>query len=67
LLGAEPARRGRAIGPRLVNAAEEALVASGCRLVEVTSNLARTDAHRFYERLGYERTSVRLAREPGHG
>jgi predicted N-acetyltransferase YhbS len=63
----DAAMRGRGIGARLVNAAEEALVASGCRLVEVTSNLARTDAHRFYERLGYERTSVRLAREPGHG
>ena len=57
--------RGRGIGAQLVRAAETALVAGGCQLVEVTSNLARTEAHRFYERLGYERTSVRLAREPG--
>jgi hypothetical protein len=28
----------------------------------VTSNLRRTDAHRFWERLGYERTSARFAR-----
>jgi predicted N-acetyltransferase YhbS len=61
----EAALRGRGIGAELVRAAEEALVADGCQLVEVTSNLARTEAHRFYERLGYERTSVRLAREPG--
>nr|WP_166178195.1 GNAT family N-acetyltransferase [Altererythrobacter segetis] len=60
----DTALRGRGIGAGLVRAAEEALVAAGCQLVEVTSNLARTDAHRFYERLGYERTSVRLAREP---
>jgi predicted N-acetyltransferase YhbS len=60
----DEACRGRGIGARLVRAAEEALVAAGCQLVEVTSNLARTEAHRFYERLGYERTSVRLAREP---
>jgi hypothetical protein len=47
-----------------VRAAEKALAEAGCGLVEVTSKVRRADAHRFYERLGYERTSVRLAREP---
>ena len=61
----DSAVRGRGIGAELVRSAEEALVAGGCQLVEITSNLARIDAHRFYERLGYQRTSVRLAREPG--
>ena len=61
----DAALRGRGIGAALVRAAERALTASGCGLVEVTSHQSRTDAHRFYERLGYERTSVRLAREPG--
>lgn len=55
--------RGRGIGAVLVRAAERALGERGCYMVEVTSNLRRADAHRFYERLGYERTSVRLARE----
>lgn len=59
----DEALRGRGIGARLVRAAEQALAAQGCYMVEVTSNLRRTDAHRFYERLGYERTSVRLAKE----
>jgi len=59
---AEPLR-GRGIGAELVRAAEQALAAQGCYMVEVTSHVRRTDAHRFYERLGYERTSVRLARE----
>jgi GNAT superfamily N-acetyltransferase len=59
----DAAVRGRGIGAALVRAAERELAGAGCRLVEVTSNLARTDAHRFYERLGYERTSVRFSRD----
>jgi N-acetylglutamate synthase-like GNAT family acetyltransferase len=55
--------RGQGIGAALVRAAEEVLAAQGCYMVEVTSNLKRTRAHRFYEKLGYERTSVRLAKE----
>lgn len=55
--------RSRGIGARLVRAAEETLAAQGCYMVEVTSHARRTEAHRFYERLGYEKTSVRLARE----
>lgn len=63
MLVVDAAARSRGIGAKLVHAAERALAEAGCRLVEVTSNLQRTEAHRFYERLGYERTSVRLARE----
>jgi GNAT superfamily N-acetyltransferase len=59
----DEAVRGRGIGAALVRAAEDALAAQGCYMIEVTSNTRRTDAHRFYERLGYERTSVRLAKE----
>ena len=59
----DEALRGRGIGAQLVRAAEEALAEQGCYMVEVTSHVRRTDAHRFYERLGYERTSVRMAKE----
>ena len=55
--------RGQGIGAALVASAERHLLKQGCRIVEVTSNLARTRAHRFYESLGYEKSSVRLARE----
>ncbi len=58
----DEARRNRGVGAALVRAAERALAAQACYMVEVTSNLARSAAHRFYERLGYEKTSVRLAR-----
>ena len=54
--------RSRGIGAALVRAAERALAAQGCYMVEVTSHVRRTEAHRFYERLGYEKTSVRLAK-----
>ena len=55
--------RSRGIGAHLVRAAEEALATQGCYMIEVTSHMRRTEAHRFYERLGYARTSVRLAKE----
>lgn len=58
----EEGRRNRGIGAMLVRAAEEALRAQGCYMIEVTSHVRRADAHRFYERLGYEKTSVRLMR-----
>lgn len=59
----DEALRGRGIGAALVRAAERFLAERGCYMVEVTSHMRRTGAHRFYERLGYEHTSVRLARE----
>jgi GNAT superfamily N-acetyltransferase len=58
----DAAERGRGIGRALVAAAEERLTRDGCILLEITSNLRRADAHAFYERIGYARTSVRLAR-----
>jgi GNAT superfamily N-acetyltransferase len=54
------AERGRGVGRALVEAAERRLTARGCGMVEVTSNRQRTDAHAFYERLGYAITSYRF-------
>ena len=59
--------RGSGIGRALVRHAEAHLVSRGCGLVEVTSNIRRADAHRFYERLGYQKTSVRLAHDCSTG
>jgi GNAT superfamily N-acetyltransferase len=54
--------RGRGVGRALVTAAEAMLAARGCVLLEVTSNRRRTDAHAFYERLGFAATSLRFAK-----
>ena len=55
----ERARR-QGVGRALVDTAERLLTARGCGLVEVTSNQRLTHAHSFYERLGYEATSLRF-------
>ncbi len=52
--------RGKGIGRALVDAAEQFFAERGCKLVEVTSNLRLVDTHSFYERLGYEATSLRF-------
>ena len=52
--------RGQGVGRAIVEAAEQMLAARGCESVELTSNRRRTDAHAFYERLGYEASSFRF-------
>lgn len=45
--------RGRGIGSRLINHAVTRARELGCYRVQLTSNEARTDAHRFYEAHGF--------------
>jgi GNAT superfamily N-acetyltransferase len=46
--------RGSGLGTQLIRWAIDASRHQGCRLVQLTSDKSRTDAHRFYERLGFE-------------
>jgi GNAT superfamily N-acetyltransferase len=55
--------RGEGLGRALVVAAEDACRAAGCGLMEITSHVRLADAHAFYAHLGYERTSLRFARD----
>jgi GNAT superfamily N-acetyltransferase len=45
--------RGSGLGTRLIEWAIEQARERGCNVVQLTSNAARTDAHRFYRRLGF--------------
>jgi len=50
--------RGSGLGTRLIEWAIEESRCQGCQLVQLTSDRARTDAHRFYERLGFTASHV---------
>jgi GNAT superfamily N-acetyltransferase len=53
-----PDHRGRGIGSVLVRDAVSRARTLGCYRVQLTSNRARTEAHHFYERLGFEPSHV---------
>ncbi len=55
--------QGQGIGRKLVEAAEDWMRKRGCYLVEVTSNDRRAEAHAFYRHMGYQRTSIRFAKD----
>ncbi|MFJ8782470.1 GNAT family N-acetyltransferase [Streptomyces sp. NPDC102476] len=50
--------RGSGLGTRLIEWAVEESRRQNCQLVQLTSDSTRTDAHRFYERLGFTASHV---------
>ena len=53
-----PDMRGRKIGETMVRFALEEATRLGADLITLSSNAKRSDAHRFYERLGFEKSHV---------
>jgi len=51
-----PDQRGTGLGSLMVRWAIERCRETGCGMVQLTSNKSRRDAHRFYEKLGFEPT-----------
>ena len=51
-------QRGAGLGRHMIEWAIAESRARGCVLVQLTSDASRTDAHRFYERLGFVRSHV---------
>ncbi|MFD5536815.1 GNAT family N-acetyltransferase [Streptomyces sp. NPDC127079] len=50
--------RGSGLGTRFIEWAIDESRRQGCQLVQLTSDSSRTDAHRFYERLGFTASHV---------
>ncbi|MFE4256778.1 GNAT family N-acetyltransferase [Streptomyces sp. NPDC056910] len=50
--------RGSGLGTLLIEWAVDESRRQNCQLVQLTSDATRTDAHRFYERLGFEASHV---------
>lgn len=50
--------RGQGLGAQLIEWAVDESRRQGCQLVQLTSDSARTEAHRFYERLGFTGSHV---------
>ncbi|WP_329196706.1 MULTISPECIES: GNAT family N-acetyltransferase [unclassified Streptomyces] len=50
--------RGSGLGTRFIEWAIERSRQENCALVQLTSDVTRTDAHRFYERLGFTASHV---------
>jgi GNAT superfamily N-acetyltransferase len=54
--------RGQGIGGQLMETAMRRARERGCGLIQLTSDRRRTDAHRFYEQLGFEASHVGMKR-----
>lgn len=52
----DPTLRGSGIGAVMMRHALEVARQAGIGLIELSSNKSRTDAHRFYERLGFAKS-----------
>jgi len=50
--------RGQGLGAELVDWAVDWCRAAGCGMVQLTTQRDRIDAHRFYDRLGWERSHL---------
>ena len=55
--------RSLGIGREFLSVIEDRFSNAGCGMIELTSNVIRSDAHRFYLQLGYEKSSFRFAKK----
>ena len=58
--------RRHGIGRTLIATAEKDFAQRGVRRIALNTRLAREDAHKFYESLGYERNGFRFTKDLGN-
>ncbi len=63
LVSVDEAHRGRGLGTRIMEAVEGRARASGAAGVRLAVSLGNDGALRFYERIGYAQSSVRLGKD----
>ncbi|MCB4208531.1 GNAT family N-acetyltransferase [Arthrobacter sp. UM1] len=63
----DSALRGGGLGSAFVRWAVEDARSRGAQTVQLTSNASRTDAHRFYERLGFAKSHTGFKLQLGEG
>ena len=59
--------RGHGLGAQLIADAERRARAAGCRLMQLTMNTSRTDAHRFYVANGFTASHTGFKRDLDEG
>ncbi len=57
--------RGQGIGGRMMAWAKAQATAAGCRVLQLTTDRSRADAHRFYQRLGFVASHTGMKLELG--
>jgi len=57
-----PKARGYGVGSKLLTWAEETARIAGAELTELSTSVKRHDAHRFYQREGYQQTHFRFTK-----
>lgn len=55
--------RGQGLGKVMMDWTEEYFRKRGCGLLQLSTNVTRADAHRFYARLGFEASHVGMKRK----
>jgi GNAT superfamily N-acetyltransferase len=58
----ESGLRGQGLGQVMIGWALDVARRRGCRFVELFTHASRVDAHRFYERLGFEKSHAGMRR-----